>query len=433
MCFIKDRIWNIAKNIPILIAMKPMYIMISMLLFVMLLSGCTTTAGDHPYQADLHELYTSLPSAHKDFFQGREEQSFKDFSKVALDEAPSMDAGQFYFTLRRLASFAQDSHTTVGLTQEFVQHFHAIPAQMMYLGGTWRLSVVETSFADFLGAEVVAINGVPIEEVEALASPLFGHDNEVWFRHSLAGQLNLTELYSYIGIAEQPTDEVALTIIARGETEHTTIRLLPVKADAYAHREFAILTQNPTPTGPSQSYYRAFLLENRPILFIQYNVCADDPSFPVSRFTEEVLKLIQLEQIPKILIDLRYNSGGDSRLFEPMIAGLAQIQKETDLSIDVLIGENTFSSALMNAKQCKERLECRLVGTPSGGSVNHYGEVKHFVLPNSKLPVFYSTKYFVMDKHHKGTSLEPDLYVEASVEDLLAGRDTVVETLLDTL
>ncbi len=433
MCYLQARFWNKEKNVLILIVMKPMHILISVLLVVALLSGCTTAVVDHPYQADLHELYSSLPSAHKDFFQGREKQSFKDFYEEALGKAPGMDASQLYFSLRRLASFAQDSHTTVGLTQEFVQSFHAIPAQMIYLGGSWHLSVVETSSAGYLGAEVVAINGVPMQEVEALAKPLFGHDNEVWFRHSLSGQLNLTELYAYIGIAEQPTNEVTLTIVPLGETEQRTIRLLPVKATEYANRTFAILTQNPAPTGPSQSYYRAFLLENEPILFIQYNVCANDPSLPMSRFTEEVLKRIQQDQIPKAIIDLRYNSGGDSRLFEPMIAGLKQIQKDSGLSLDVLIGENTFSSALMNAKQCKERLACRLVGTPTGGSVNHYGEVKHFVLPNSKLPVFYSTKHFVMDKHHKGTSLEPDLYVDASVGDLLAGRDTVVETLLDTL
>lgn len=433
MCYLQAEFWNKEKNVLILIAMKPMHILISVLLVVMLFSGCTTAVGDHPYQADLHELYSTLPSAHKNFFQGREKQAFQDVYEQALNEAPSMDDGQVYYTLRKLASFAQDSHTTVGLTQEIVQSFHAIPAQMMYLGGAWHLSVVETYSAELLGAEVIAINDVPMETVEALVSPLFGHDNEVWFRHSLSGQLNLTELYAYIGIAEQPTNEVTLTIVPLGETKQQTIRLLPVKATEYANREFAILTATPIPTGPSQSYYRAFLLEEKPILFIQYNACADDPSFPVSRFTEEVLKLIQQEQIPKVIIDLRYNSGGDSRLFEPMISGLKQIQKDSGLSLDVLIGENTFSSALMNAKQCKERLECRLVGTPTGGSVNHYGEVKHFVLPNSTLPVFYSTKHFVMDKHHKGTSLEPDLYVEASVADLLAGRDTVVETLLNTL
>jgi hypothetical protein len=341
-----------------------------------------------------------------------------------------MDVGQLYYTLRKLASFAQDSHTSVGLTQELVQLFHAIPAQMAYLEGAWHLGVLQDSDLSLLGARVEAINGVPMQEVEELASALFGHDNEVWFRHSLAGQLNLTELYTYLGIAKGATDEVVLTVVPLNEREEQMLVLQPVKAGEYGNLSFVTLNRNLPETGPSRSYYRALLLDGDSVLFIQYNVCAENPEFPIADFVGAVSQLIKEKKIPKVIIDLRYNGGGDSRVFEPMIASLKQMQQREGLSIDVLIGENTFSSALMNAKQCKQRLDCRLVGTPTGGSVNHYGEVKHFTLPHTKLPVFYSTKYFVMDKSYTGTSLLPDLYLETRIEDLLAGRDTVVDTLL---
>ncbi len=414
----------------ILSGMKRMPILCSVMLVVLLSSGCTTIVGDHPYQQDLHELYSTLPSAHKDFFQGRDRKPFQDFYEQAVAAAPAMDVGQLYYTLRKLASFAQDSHTSVGLTQELVQLFHAIPAQMAYLEGAWHLGVLRDSDLSLLGARVEAINGVPMQEVEELASALFGHDNEVWFRHSLAGQLNLTELYTYLGIAKGATDEVVLTVVPLHEREEQKLVLQPVKAGEYGNLSFVTLNRNLPETGPSRSYYRALLLDGDSVLFIQYNVCAENPEFPIADFVGAVSQLIQEKKIPKVIIDLRYNGGGDSRVFEPMIASLKQMQQREGLSIDVLIGENTFSSALMNAKQCKQRLDCRLVGTPTGGSVNHYGEVKHFTLPHTKLPVFYSTKYFVMDKSYTGTSLLPDLYLETRIEDLLAGRDTVVDTLL---
>lgn len=62
--------------------------------------------------------------------------------------------------------------------------------------------------------------------------------------------------------------------------------------------------------------------------------------------------------------------------------------------------------------------------------MNHYGEIDQFVLPDSSIPVFYSTKHFVMDRTYKGTSLVPDLLLEQTIEDILSGRDTVVEALL---
>lgn len=408
-----------------------MRVLCSVILVVLLLSGCTTTAADHPYQQDLHELYVTLPSVHKDFFQGRSKQPFKDAYEQAFDAVPGMDASEFYFSLRTLASFAKDSHTTVGLSQDFVQGFHAIPAQMAYVQGSWHLSVVEQSYSDFLGGEVVAINGIALSEVDERARSLFGSDNDVWFRHSLSGQLNLTELYAYLGIAQDPLEEVSLSVVPLHAHEQQTLALTPIKASEYKDLTFVMLNQNLSETGPSRSYYRALTLAEDSVLFIQYNVCADNPEFPFSDFIEAVGKLIQEKQIPKVLIDLRYNGGGDSRILEPMIASLSHIQQDRPLAIDVLIGENTFSSALMNAKQCKQRLDCRLVGTPSGGSVNHYGEVQYFVLKHSQLPVFYSTKHFVMDKSYQGTSLVPDVHIDTTIEDLLAGRDTVVDALLE--
>ena len=84
----------------------------------------------------------------------------------------------------------------------------------------------------------------------------------------------------------------------------------------------------------------------------------------------------------------------------------------------------------MNAMHFRQKANARLVGIPTGGSLNHYGETAHFTLPNSSIAVYYSTKHFVMDRNYTGTSLVPDVVIEQTVEDILLEKDTVVETLL---
>jgi Peptidase family S41 len=59
----------------------------------------------------------------------------------------------------------------------------------------------------------------------------------------------------------------------------------------------------------------------------------------------------------------------------------------------VLIGRRTFSSAMMNALQLREQTNATLVGEPTGGTPNSYGEVLSFRLPFSNLVIGYSTKY----------------------------------------
>ncbi|ADY13366.1 peptidase S41 [Sphaerochaeta globosa str. Buddy] len=398
---------------------------------LLLLAGCTTKLEvNNPMQADITYLYEKLPRLHVDFYHATSKADFSKAYHKAMENAESASDLDFYFSLRELVGYAQDSHTAVGLTEGFVAQLSAIPAQFSYVQGAWRLGVVERSHAHLLGSEIIAINDVPIEEVQRRASPLFSHDNEVWLRYYLSQQFNLTNLYTYIGIADSPSLSVNLTLKQRSTDQIHTITLTPVSAKEYGMLSFATWYQAHPETGASNAPYRALLLEENNTLFVQYNVCMSYEEYPLQSFIDEIVSLVTSKSFGRVIVDLRYNSGGDSRLFEPMVDGLAALQTEQGFALDVLIGEGTFSSALMNAMHFRQRTQARLVGTPTGGSLNHYGETAHFTLPNSDIAVSYSTKHFVMDRNYKGTSLVPDVVIEQTVEDILLGKDTVVETLL---
>ena len=397
------------------------------------LGGCTTGLKDsNPKQADIAYIYEQLPKLHVDFYHETSKAELGKAYRAAMEEAGKLGDSDFYFTLRRLAAMAKDSHTAVGFTQEIIDGLSAIPAQFSYVEGEWRLSVVGRTHAALVGGQVIAINGFPMQEMEALVAPFFSHDNEVWLRYYLSQQLNLTNLYTSAGIAESPLQPVTLTVRERSTGEEHTISLTPVPAKEYGMLSFATWYQKHPETGPNNAPYRALLLEESNTLFIQYNVCMSYEDYPLQAFIQEILDVVDSAPITHIMIDLRYNGGGDSQLLEPLVDGLGSRQAEKGFSIDVLIGEGTFSSALMDAMHFKKRTNARLVGGPSGGSVNHYGETGNFFLPNSKIPVSYSTKQFVLDENHPSGPLMPDLVIERTVDDILAGRDTVVEALLQS-
>lgn len=391
---------------------------------------------DSPRIQDLKTLYTKLPSVHKDFFHAHHEEAYTETYNQVLPLVDTMSDIDFYFTLRKLAAYSADSHTAIGTTQELVEQFHAIPVQFIHIGDAWRISIVEQSKSYLLGAELLAINGIPIEHIIEKATPLFGHDNTVWLHRAIAQQLNLTELFTYLGIMDNPLQPVELTLIpykdgtqdASDTTE--TIVLQPMTRAAYKQLPMTTLYEHIPPTGLSSEPYRTLLLNDGATLFIQYNACVSDPSYPIKTFIEETLHSIAEYNPDQIIVDLRDNGGGDSRLFEPMIRALGRHQSTKGFQLDILIGEGTFSSAIINAIQLKQQTEARLVGTPSGGSVNHYGEVRTFTLPNSKLPIWYSKNHFTLDKTHPGGSLQPDILIEPTITDMLNGIDTIVAAIL---
>ena len=400
---------------------------------LLFLGGCATKIEEgNPRQQDLAYLYKTLPKLHVDFFHETSRTDFKNAYVDAVRRTENASDIDLYFSLRELASYAKDSHTSVGLTQELVAQLSAIPAQFSYVEGAWRVSVVERMHESLLGGEVIAINGIAMEEVEKLASPMFSHDNQVWLRHYLSQQLNLTNLYTYLGIATSPTEVVTLTVKPRSGGDEQALFLQPVSAKEYGMLSFATWYQTHPETGATNAPYRALLLEEKNTLFVQYNVCMSYEEYPLDGFIKEILALVESASFDHVMIDLRYNSGGDSRLLEPLVDGLDVLQEKQGFSIDVLIGEGTFSSALMNAMHFKKRTNARLVGEPTGGSLNHYGEIKQFSLPGSGIPVTYSTKHFVMDKTYQTGSLVPDLVIGKTVDDILSGRDTVVEMLLQS-
>jgi C-terminal processing protease CtpA/Prc len=82
---------------------------------------------------------------------------------------------------------------------------------------------------------------------------------------------------------------------------------------------------------------------------------------------------------------------------------------------------------MMAAMDFKDELRAILIGEPTGGRPNQFGEVKRALLPNSNLAVYYPVKYFHPIQDADPESVMPDIPVAVKLEDFLAGRDPVFE------
>jgi hypothetical protein len=177
---------------------------------------------------------------------------------------------------------------------------------------------------------------------------------------------------------------------------------------------------------PDEWYWYELLAEeaaNSRALYFQYDVCSEMAGRPFADFSAELFATVDRDAVRRIVVDLRYNGGGNSALLAPFLAGLAE---RPDLEIYVLIGRRTFSSALMNAIELDQQVGAVLVGEPTGGRPNHYGEVRSITLPNSGLRVSYSTRYFRMLADADPPSLEPEIAVPVTIANQLAGFDAAL-------
>jgi hypothetical protein len=73
------------------------------------------------------------------------------------------------------------------------------------------------------------------------------------------------------------------------------------------------------------------------------------------------------------------------------------------------------------------KLGAVLVGSPTGGKPNSYGNTSTLQLPNSLLQVSYSTRYYQLFNGADPPWLAPELAVDETIADLRAGRDPLLE------
>jgi hypothetical protein len=181
---------------------------------------------------------------------------------------------------------------------------------------------------------------------------------------------------------------------------------------------------------PSSLFYWYEHLADQKTVYFQYNRCREMSSQSFASFSQELIAFIDTHAVERVVIDLRQNGGGNSSILLPFINAIrARPSLNQRGKVFVAIDNGTFSSGMLNAVNLQQMTQAILVGEPTGGKPNSYGEVLSFTLPNSKLIVNYSVKLFTTVPGDP-PSVMPDLLVELSMDDYLAGRDPVLEAIL---
>ena len=378
---------------------------------------------------DLDVLYSTLTEKHPDLFHRTPESAFLQKKAEIEAELPEMDDLTFAFALQSLVSLAGDSHTTLSLS---LSETHLYPVALSQLAEGWVLTALPASEKACIGWTVERVNGMSMTTVEERLADIYSYDNMVRLRRQVQQGFAAAELLRYVGITE---DMGPLAIEAAGpggERRTITLPLLPEEQEQWP--EMARLTPQGTPATAFQR--RAyFSLDLGDAYYIQYNTCQEDPELPMEQFAAQVERDLGAKRYGKVLIDLRNNGGGSDGVLVPILMLLAPKIRAGETEVWGLVGESTFSSALINAAEIRE-LGGFLAGTPTGGSVDHFGSVSTFTLPNSGIRGQYSNKYLELGGLLESAAgigvapLQPDLYLPETTADRLAGRDTVVEAVL---
>lgn len=165
-------------------------------------------------------------------------------------------------------------------------------------------------------------------------------------------------------------------------------------------------------------------MPERGLLHVWFGSCSDGRGF--QRMVSKMQKEVGDAEVQAVAVDLRANGGGNSLVISPLYSFF--VRKRLRGKIYCIVGRKTFSSAMMNADQMQRNFKAKLVGEDVGGKPGHFGEVRVVSLPQSRLPLQYSTKDFGVDKRRE--PLRIDHRVGAKAAESFAGTDPILEAVI---
>jgi hypothetical protein len=391
----------------------------AVLLTTFVATNVFATSNDGGWKADIDAVTTELPRRHANAFFHISKQTFDSASKALIAQLPSLTDSAAAVGLYRLVAMIGDGHTSVSGWK-----FSSYPFEAYWFEEGIYLTRVAVTQSDLLGSRIVAVNGKPIDEVTAAVATVFSHENDSWMRSQVPVYLAYGEVLAALGITTDEHEARFTFAAADGTLFERTLQTTGMAAGWDA----------PPPSRAKRDAnlnYWAQYYEASSALFVKYNLCMNDPKKPFATFINEALAGVGNRPIDKLVIDLRDNPGGDTAVFQPL---LSRIQSTPALNrrdhLLVLIGRSTFSSALINALELKQQTNAILIGEPTGGKPNSYGEVRTYALPNSRLTLWYSTKFFQLLRNEDPPSLAPHVVMPPSAAAFFGGGDNVLDALI---
>lgn len=361
----------------------------------------------------------------KDFGKLYPKETFDAEISALSSEVSTLPDSEVVLRLMRLMASAHVAHNIVRipLSNGF---FNRLPIEFSWYSDGLAVTAASTDQVAALGTRVVKFGSMTPEELLTAVTPYISHESDTWLRAEASGFIRWGAVLRHLNLLDSER-HLVLTLEKPGGTPFTIS--VPVADPRVTTETLAQGLHMAAPLAlshPGEYYWDQYLPDSQ-ALYIQYNACANAPKLPFKDFAKQALTEIDARAAKKVVIDLRANGGGDSRVISPLEKGLAARLKAIE-HVYVLIGPSTFSSAVDNAAELRRSLKAILVGAEAGQGAGGYGEVKLLTLPNSKLIVQYTTKFFGAGKELD--ALVPDLKAPRKLTDALAGRDTALEAAL---
>ncbi|WP_116809228.1 hypothetical protein [Steroidobacter cummioxidans] len=360
---------------------------------------------------------------------------------------------QIVASLARAAALSDNAHTRAYLLRNR-SYWRRYPLRIWRFDDGWYVVAARADAVPLLGRRISHIHGVPIEQAFEKVAPLYA-GNSGWSTYM--GTYTLTSPDALMGVGLIDDAVASFSVVGDDASLSVTLRPEPLDPRTTPEESWWFLSpQHPAASGwthalksvdlppalTSPAVHYVFSRCDRDVLYVRYNRASNGPGAETVRmFGERLIESIASQPPRKLVLDLRFNTGGDLSLGQPLIEALARSNLAHEPgAIAVLVGPTTFSAGITPAAWLRAHSKAILVGAHPGDRPDFWAEGGNVTLPNSGLVMHYADGLHQysdapvppgikehLPLHIDVRSLEPDITMSWSWRDYIAGVDPIFQ------
>lgn len=359
-----------------------------------------------------------------------------DLSKEIIDIKSTISTltdEQLVFKIIKLFGALGSGHNFILPTSPNKGALKKLPVQFYQFRDGLFIVDAEEGFEKWIGHKVDLIESTPVNEALQKTNAINARDNDMQILWLGPYYLGLPDVLEGLGIIKD-ANQVTITLRDK-EGKYEKVTMNPV---SWNFAGMPILPKLKTESQPlflskKEDNYWAKALPKHNAMYVQFNAVQQKEEMTLLDFNLKLRETISKSNTQNLILDLRFNSGGDGSIFPPMLKTLIEFEIINPKGkIFVLISRETFSAAQNLLTETTKFTNAILVGEPSGSKPSFIGEAGWFQLPYSGLMGIVASQYhqtYKAEDYRKW--IAPHIPVSLSSGDYFNGNDKALNVVLE--
>ena len=287
------------------------------------------------YQKDLLLYVDMLKATHPYYADTKHCAQLDKQTRKLYKECGGIDNDMdFKVCLAKLAASLGDGHTSVPFWMTFNKVF---PVRFAFNNNSAIVDVSHEDNKEILGKEIKRINGKSVKQILQMARPLVSADNNAQFENRVKDYLMFADFWPLLGLSNEV---MHLDFTDGSSADITAVDRQNLKISQRQQNSSGRITSK------RNTLFDYTIYEEESICYLQFNQFADRLTHPqytqlarFDEFTRDMMAEIKAKGIKTLVVDLQYNSGGNSQLGNVLLSWLYPHQETRRYDVDVRVSE----------------------------------------------------------------------------------------------